>query len=115
MDHMPLGTKIGLGPGDIVLDGYPAPPRKGAEQPLAFRSMSIAAKQQFMSATAELLFGLLLESCIEAVRVEKTTHFAVCTVSHNDLTSPSLNCFTRIRLFRCETGLPVCKSQIPLR
>ena len=30
---MPLGTEIGLGPGDIVLDGYPAPPRKGAQQP----------------------------------------------------------------------------------
>jgi len=28
---MPLGTKVGLGPGDIVLDGDPAPsPPKGA-------------------------------------------------------------------------------------
>ena len=27
---MPLGTEVGLGPGDIVLDGDPAPPRKGA-------------------------------------------------------------------------------------
>jgi len=26
---MPLGTEVGLGPGDIVLDGNPAPPRKG--------------------------------------------------------------------------------------
>ena len=27
---MPLGTEVGLGPGDIVLDGDPAsPPRKG--------------------------------------------------------------------------------------
>jgi len=25
---MPLGTKIGLGPGDIVLDGDPDPPKK---------------------------------------------------------------------------------------
>jgi len=23
---MPLGTEVGLGPGDIVLDGDPAPP-----------------------------------------------------------------------------------------
>jgi len=30
---MPLGTEVGLGPGDIVLDEYPAPPRKGAQQP----------------------------------------------------------------------------------
>jgi len=27
---MPLGTEVGLGPGDIVLDGDPAPPQKGA-------------------------------------------------------------------------------------
>ena len=30
---MPLGAKVGLSPGDIVLDGDPAPPRKGAQQP----------------------------------------------------------------------------------
>jgi len=29
---MPLGIELGLGPGDFVLDGYPAPlPKKGAE------------------------------------------------------------------------------------
>jgi len=27
---MPLGKEVGLGPGDIVLDGGPAPSRKGA-------------------------------------------------------------------------------------
>jgi len=26
--RMPLGTEVGLGPGDIVLDGDPAPPMK---------------------------------------------------------------------------------------
>ena len=30
---MKLGTQVGLGPGHIVLDGDPAPPRKGAQQP----------------------------------------------------------------------------------
>jgi len=30
---MPLGTEVGLGQGDAVLDGDPAPPRKGAQQP----------------------------------------------------------------------------------
>jgi len=30
---MPLGTEVGLGTGHIVLDGDPAPPRKGAQQP----------------------------------------------------------------------------------
>ena len=31
---MPLGTEVGLGPGDIVLDGDPAPPIKGTAPPL---------------------------------------------------------------------------------
>jgi len=30
---MPLATEVGLGPGHIVLDGDPAPPQKGAQQP----------------------------------------------------------------------------------
>jgi len=29
----PLGTAVGLGPGDIVLDEDPAPPRRRAQQP----------------------------------------------------------------------------------
>jgi len=33
--HLVVGTEVGLGPGDIVLDGYPAPP-KGAQQPPHF-------------------------------------------------------------------------------
>ena len=33
---MLLDTEIGLGPGDIVLDGDPAPPRKEAQQPPLF-------------------------------------------------------------------------------
>ena len=40
---MPLGTKVGLGSGDIVLDGDPAPPRKG--HTANFRPMSIVAKR----------------------------------------------------------------------
>jgi len=32
---MPLGTEVGLGPGDIVLDGDPVPPpKKGAHPPI---------------------------------------------------------------------------------
>jgi len=34
---MPLGTEVGLGAGDIVLDGDPPLPRKGAQQPAAAR------------------------------------------------------------------------------
>jgi len=26
---MPLGTEVGLGPGDVVLDGDPVPPKRG--------------------------------------------------------------------------------------
>ena len=29
---MPLGTEVGLGAGDTVLDGDPAPQRKGVQQ-----------------------------------------------------------------------------------
>jgi len=40
---MPLevDTEVGLGPGYIVLDGDPAPPKKGTAPP--FRLMSIVA------------------------------------------------------------------------
>jgi len=30
---MPLGMEVGLGPGHIVLDGYPAPSGKGHSSP----------------------------------------------------------------------------------
>ena len=30
---MPLGTELGLSPGDFVLDGDPAPPQKGGGAP----------------------------------------------------------------------------------
>jgi len=53
---MPPGTKAGLGPGHIVLDGDPAPPWKVAEQLPTFRPTSIVAKRLpiSFSATAEL-------------------------------------------------------------
>jgi len=42
---MPLGMEVGLGPGDFVLDGDPAPlPKKGAETP-NFRPMFIVVKR----------------------------------------------------------------------
>jgi len=31
--------EVGLGPGDIVLDGDPAPPKNGAQQPHTFQPM----------------------------------------------------------------------------
>jgi len=51
---MPLGMEVGLGPGEIVLDGNPAPRKDGA-QPPTFRPMYIVAKRSPISATAELL------------------------------------------------------------
>jgi len=42
---MPLGTEVGLGPCDIVLDGDPAPPQKGGTAAPTFRPMSIVAKR----------------------------------------------------------------------
>jgi len=43
--RIPLGKDVALGPGDFVLDGDPAPPRKGTEQYPTFRPMSIVVKQ----------------------------------------------------------------------
>ena len=43
---MPLGMEVGLGSGDFVFDGDPAPPpqKKGHSHPLNFWRMSIVAK-----------------------------------------------------------------------
>jgi len=56
---MPLGTEVGLGTGDILLDGDPAPPKWGNSTPSLW-PMSIVAKQSPISETAELLFILHL-------------------------------------------------------
>ena len=48
---MTLGMEVGLGPGDFVLDGAPAPTptRKGAQPPPNFSLMSIVAKRLIVS------------------------------------------------------------------
>ena len=57
---MPLATEVDLGPGDIVLDGDPAPlPRKGAQQPPHFSVHVYVAKRSPMLATSELLFHFM--------------------------------------------------------
>ena len=58
---MSLGMEVGLGPGDIVLDGDPAPPRKGAQQ-LPHFSAHFSLTRSPISATAELLLHSLLQS-----------------------------------------------------
>jgi len=61
---MPLGTKVGLGPGHIVLHGDPAPgspPKRGITP--NFRPTSIVAKRSPISATAEQLFKYSYALC----------------------------------------------------
>ena len=53
--RMPLDTEEGLGPGDIVLDGHPAPLTERGTAAPNFRAMSIVAKRLPISATAEVL------------------------------------------------------------
>ena len=60
--NMPLGTEVGLGPGHIVLDGDPAPP-KGAQP--HFRPMSVAAKRSPISTTAEHLFFVIFPAFLK--------------------------------------------------
>jgi len=75
---MPLGTEVGFGPGDIVLDGDPAlSTRKGAQQPLpTFRPISVVAKRSpAISATAELLFKNFI---VCTLRLSKFTNKLEC-------------------------------------
>ena len=41
--NMPLGTEVNLGPGEVVLDGVAAPPKRGTAP--SFRFMSVVAKR----------------------------------------------------------------------
>ena len=66
---MQLGTKyIGLGPGDIVLDGDPAPPKERGHSSYSptFRPMSIVAKR---SPSQQLL-----SSCEICERTDRQTY-----------------------------------------
>jgi len=42
---MPLGTAVGLGKGDFVLDAYAVPRKKGCTAPPNFWPMSVVAKR----------------------------------------------------------------------
>ena len=55
---IPLGTEVGLSPGDIVLDGDPAPPTERGTAAPTFWPMSTVAKRSPISASAELLYFL---------------------------------------------------------
>jgi len=45
---MPLGMEVGLGPGNVVLDGDPAPPKKRTQQPPTFRPMYCGQTAQWI-------------------------------------------------------------------
>jgi len=65
--EMPLGTKVGLGPGHIVLHGDPAlsgPLPKERDRAPNFRPMSNVAKRSPISAAAEQLFGKCAEHVV---------------------------------------------------
>jgi len=74
--------EVALGPGDIVLHGYPALPSwNGALQPSPFfQSMSIVAKRSPVSATAELLLYLCVhigrELIVDPVSTFDQLHFS---------------------------------------
>ena len=55
MDQDATCMEVGLGPGNIVLDGDPAPLTESDTAAPTFRPMSIVAKWSPISATAELL------------------------------------------------------------
>ena len=71
---MPLGMKVYLGPGHIVLHGDLAAPRKRSTAP-NFRPMSIVAKRSPVSSTAEYYCNLLTydqNATTAAVRLQST-------------------------------------------
>ena len=75
---MPLGTEIGLSSGDIVLDGDPAPLKRGTAPCPTFRPMSIVAKRSPMSATAEHLFGVVTGNIFSSVNKMTLTSLGEC-------------------------------------
>jgi len=56
---MPLGTEVGLGPGDTVLDAHLTPPRRGAQKLPHFSAHVYCGQTVPISATAKLLLPRL--------------------------------------------------------
>jgi len=74
---MPLGTEVDLGPGDIVLDGDPAPPptQRGTGHLCCFRHISasglgvVASRASFIAVYCNLLHQISSLSTIIGSRV----------------------------------------------
>ena len=75
---MPLDIEVDLGPGNIVLDGDPAPGRGTTP---SFRPMSIVAKRSSVWATARHLSLLDLEKSCTCDGVN-LTHFTLLLLLH---------------------------------
>jgi len=78
--HVARDTEINLGPGDSVLHGDPAPPKKDTVP--NFCPMSIVAKQSPISATAEHLFIWWWEARWGFVRTKRTVWMRHCKETH---------------------------------
>ena len=66
----PLGTEVDLSPGHIVLDGDPAPPRKGHSSPPLFSAHVYCGHGRPSQ--------LLLSSCLDSVHVSVTLIHSSC-------------------------------------
>jgi len=60
---MPLGAKLGLGPGQIVFHGDPDPPKKGAQPPPNFQPISIVGHNRHGPKIGGRPSQLLLNTC----------------------------------------------------
>jgi len=87
---MPLGKKVGLGPGHIVL--YVGTRSPTADAP-HFRPMPIVAKRSPISATAELLLIFVPTSRTETAEDILTVMMSLCSVSR------MLNVFRKLLIF----------------
>jgi len=72
---MLLGMEVGIGPGHIVLDGDPAPQRKGAKQPLPLFGPCLLWPNGRQ-------YQKLLSSCIKLI---KTTRQLITTANTGQL------------------------------
>ena len=74
---MPLGTEVGLSPGDVVLDGTELSPRKRAQQ-LPHFSAHFAMARSPISAAAEHLFVFITARRSYASAVLGVVILSVC-------------------------------------
>ena len=90
---MPLGRELGLGPGDIVLYGDPAPKKRGTAA--NFRPMSIAAKLSSILYCCEfvtLIWLCMLLLCCDVIVYTVSTLFFMVTLWNREYLGIFLPC-----------------------